>query len=109
VKYRSEDNNVGVTPYPYFSRPDQVLMGRLDFKRGQDNDRNNYVITPEGNAYRIKGQRRGVEEHYKAEAIAAFRALKAAADNATPQIGHATVSVLFGQSTNWLKNFDPKE
>ena len=109
VKYRSEDNNVGVTPYPYFSRPDQVLMGRLGFKRGQDNDRNNYVITPEGNAYRIKGQRRGVEEHYKAEAIAAFRALKAAADNATPQIGHATVSVLFGQSTNWLKNFDPKE
>ena len=96
-------NDVAVTVYEHSSPQDQALMGRLGgFQRGQGTDGQSYLITPQGGTYQLKGASGGPKAGYSAEAVASFRALRGAADNADPPIGHTAVSALFGMNPTWF-------
>jgi hypothetical protein len=97
VNYVS-DTGKAVTVYQHASGQDQTMMEKLGgYQRGEDNENNVYLITPEGKAYEVKESR---GSGYSPQARSALKGLIAAVEQTGFTLG--TVSTLFGRNTSWL-------
>jgi hypothetical protein len=93
-----------VTVYRYESKTDRDTMAKLGgYKRGTDNENNNYLITPLGEVFRIPT--RNEKEFQTTAYYQAMAGLREAANLKGVHLGD--VGELFGMSVYWLRNPNP--